>query len=401
MSARAVVKHVPWGHLTLAAVLIIVGMAGTRPASINQGLGSPGPIAYVLVVIAALGLVVMEWRPLAGFAVTSASVLLYFVIGYAFGPILFPPVAAIFLLARRETLRRTLAAGSALYVAALVIGLAHGNFGRISTWGIVDAVVWILAWIAVPTAIGAAMRIRSESRAGVQAEQARRAASEERLQMAQDLHDTLGHGLAVIAMHSGVALHVLESQPDKARESLEAIRATSKESIDGLRAQLDLFRSGGSGEVGGSGGVGARGGAGTAPLRPRQGLADAEVLVRRIRSGGVEVATDIPRLHGVPADVDEAAYRILQESLTNVLRHAGPASACVRVRYDGGVLSLDVVDTGSTPVPRTGSIASRGSGIRGMRARAEAIGGSLVAGPGAEGGFAVHATLPCVLEEAS
>ena len=386
MPDPAVRKPIPWGYLAFAALIVFFGAVGTRPASINQGLGSPGPFAYVLIVVAAAGLVLMRSRPLVAFAVTAASVVTYFAVGYAFGPILFSAVAAIFMLARRVPLRRTLIAVSVLYAAALIAGLAHGMFGHAGWWGMAAGFIWILAWITVPTAIGSAIRIRRESQAGVRAEQARRAASEERLQMAQDLHDTLGHGLAVIAMHSGVALHVLDAHPDKARESLEAIRATSKESIDGLRAQLDLLRAGGTD---------------AAPLRPRQGLADSEVLVRRIRSGGVDVAVDIPALHGVPADVDEAAYRILQESLTNVLRHAGPASARARVRHEGDVLSLDVVDTGSGPQPSSGNLTSHGTGIRGMRARAEAVGGTLAAGPGSEGGFAVHATLPCVLEEAS
>ncbi|WP_170111119.1 sensor histidine kinase [Antricoccus suffuscus] len=382
----AALKPVPWGYVAFAALMLFFGAGGTRPASINQGLGTPGPLAYALIVIAAASLVIMRWRPLLAFTITSTAVITYFAVGYAFGPILISEAAAVFMLARRVELRRTLVAVAILYVAALLTGLAHGMFGHATWWGIGDAIIWICAWIAVPTAIGTAIRTRSESQAGVRAEQARRAASEERLQMAQDLHDTLGHGLAVIAMHSGVALHVLDSRPDKARESLEAIRATSKESIDGLRAQLDLLRAGGTDD---------------APLRPRSGLADAEVLVRRIRSGGVDVAVDIPMLQGIPPDVDEAAYRILQESLTNVLRHAGPARASVRVRHDNGALSLDVIDTGSGPSRSTAATSSRGTGIRGMRARAESVGGTLAAGPGAEGGFAVHATLPCVLEEAS
>lgn len=198
--------------------------------------------------------------------------------------------------------------------------------------------------------------------------------------MAQELHDSVGHGLAVIAMQAGVALHVLARNPDKARESLEAIQAASRESLHGMRVQLDVLRSP-EGE--------------DAPRRPAPGLADADVLLGRIRAGGLEIAADL-QAGDLPPEVDVTAYRILQESLTNVLRHAGVTLARVRVTREGDDLVVEVRDNG----PASGADAGQGadgrsgSGIAGMRARAEALGGEFEAGPRPEGGFVVRARLP-------
>ena len=193
--------------------------------------------------------------------------------------------------------------------------------------------------------------------------------------MAQELHDVVGHGLAVIAMQAGVALHVLDRDPGKARESLEAIRAMSRESLDGLRTELAQLRAG----------------AGDVPeRRPLPGVADLALLVQRVREGGVDVRLEVTgRLDGLPTDVGAAAYRIVQESLTNVLRHAGADAATVVVRAADAQLEVEVVDRGSGGAP-----GADGSGIRGMRERATSLGGTVEAGPASGGGFRVRAVLP-------
>nr|WP_246211366.1 sensor histidine kinase [Phytoactinopolyspora alkaliphila] len=195
--------------------------------------------------------------------------------------------------------------------------------------------------------------------------------------MAQELHDSVGHGLAVIAMQAGVALHVLDRNPAKARQTLEAIRDASRESLESLRAELNVLRTP-EGDP--------------APRRAGLGMDDAGVLLDRIRAGGVTVDADIQVRH-LPPDVDLAAYRILQESLTNVLRHARATRAGVRVRQDDDVVLLDVADDGAGSGPLSPD-GHRGTGIAGMTARAVALGGELVAGPRPDGGFAVHARLP-------
>ena len=204
----------------------------------------------------------------------------YLAVGYPVGPILIAVPVAAAGVAVAWPLRRVLVWNGGLGLAVYVAGGVRFGTGLAASHGMP-----FLAWlatsftaVAVPTAIGVAVRVRRESEAGLRAAQALRAVAEERLRMAQELHDSVGHGLAVIAMQAGVALHVLERNPGKARESLEAIQAASRESLHGMRVQLDVLR--------GPEGDGA-------PLRPAPGLADADVLLRRIRAGGLEIAADL------------------------------------------------------------------------------------------------------------
>jgi signal transduction histidine kinase len=170
-----------------------------------------------------------------------------------------------------------------------------------------------------------------------------------------------------------VALHVLDRDPEGAREAMEAVRATSRESLENLRAELEALRS-----------------PGATQRRPAPGLEDLDRLTDRVRAGGVAVRVDIdPDLPALPPAVDAVAYRILQESLTNVLRHAGAAAARIRVVRQDATLLVDITDTGVRPCTPGG-----GSGIRGMQAQAEALGGTLHAGPRPAGGFVVAARLP-------
>jgi signal transduction histidine kinase len=188
--------------------------------------------------------------------------------------------------------------------------------------------------------------------------------------MAQDLHDGVGHGLAVIAMQAGVALHVLDRDPAKARDSLLAIRETSRESLDALRAELTRLST----EPGGG------------QRTVRNGLADLPALVNRVRAGGLDV--DLRSDTGeVPEEVGAVAYLVVQEALTNVLRHSGAASARVVVAHASGSVVVTVVDDGQ------GGDVTEGLGIGSMRSRVERLGGALSVGPGAQG-FEVRAEIP-------
>jgi signal transduction histidine kinase len=190
--------------------------------------------------------------------------------------------------------------------------------------------------------------------------------------MAQELHDGVGHGLAVIAVQAGAALHVLDTDPVKARESLEAIRATSKESLEALRAELAHM----------SGDPGAR--------RPAPGLDDLDALLDRVRSGGL-IVDRTGAVDGLTEPVSRAAYAVVQESLTNVLRHADATRAIVSFERRAEDLIVTVRDDGNGGTPDSGQ--DGGMGISGMRARVEALGGSLDAGPGPSG-FRVRAVIP-------
>ena len=238
--------------------------------------------------------------------------------------------------------------------------------------------------------LGSAARARGEQLAAIaearaeqaraREEQERRLASEERLRIARELHDVLGHHLSLINVQAGVGLHLMDSRPEQAREALSAIKTASSEALREVRSVLGVLRT--EGEV--------------APRQPALGLnrlgeltADAGIPVRTTVSGQ-------PR--ELPAEVDRAAYRIVQEALTNVRRHAGPEpDAAVSVGYRPGVLHLAIRSAGAAEPP--GGATERGSGITGMRARAESLGGRLEAGRTPDGGFLVSAVLPAPVEE--
>ena len=368
----------------LTLILLVAGIGGTYPASQDQLDWSRAPDgwAYLLVILAGLPFLLRRRYPIAVLIASGTALLAYFAAGYAFGPILFTIPAIAYTLGSRLPMPAAVRWIGAYYLLMFAVVIVrtigeyeHDLWPQIAVWALVS-----LAAFGAPLAIGIAARVRRESEAGVRAAMARRAVSEERLRMAQELHDSVGHGLAVIAMQAGVALHVLDREPAKVRDALEAIRDTSRRSLDGLRAQLQQMREPAADD---------------APRRPVVGLAEVDLLLDRIRAGGLDIRTDIdPTLRNgdLPPDVDVAAYRIVQESLTNVLRHAQASRASVTIQRRDGAVVLDVVDNGTVaPTPRPGG---SGTGIAGMRARAEALGGTLEAGPQPDGGFAVHARLP-------
>jgi signal transduction histidine kinase len=211
-------------------------------------------------------------------------------------------------------------------------------------------------------------------------EQQRRQASEERLQIAQELHDVLAHNISMINVQAGVGLHLMDTDPQQARQALAAIKQASKDTLGELRAVLDLLR-----------------GTDTAPRMPTGGLADLESLVARVRTADLDVRIERSGTQrALPPEVDLAAFRIVQEALTNVVRHAVAATAVhVWLDYRDESLAVHVDDDGRTPPAWRGDDAGSGNGLPGMRERATALGGSFRAGPRADGGgFAVLAVLP-------
>jgi signal transduction histidine kinase len=213
-----------------------------------------------------------------------------------------------------------------------------------------------------------------------EAEAARRVA-EERLRIARDLHDTVAHSMATITVQAGSALHLLDGGDTRLRRALTAIRATSKEALAEMRATLGQLRTPASGE----------------PRTLAGGLDRLPALSDAVTAAGAPVTVEIEgEQRPLPPAVDQAAYRILQESLTNVLRHAGPdARATVSLRYEPAGLAIRVTDDGgrdghtARPLPPGG-----GHGLTGMAERAAAVGGEVTAAPRAEGGFEVVARLP-------
>jgi signal transduction histidine kinase len=214
-----------------------------------------------------------------------------------------------------------------------------------------------------------------EEQARAREEQEKRQASEERLRIARELHDVLGHHLSLINVQAGVGLHLMDNSPEQARESLAAIKTASSEALREVRAVLGVLRPEEE----------------AAPRQPALGL---DRLGELTAGAGLPVTTTITgERRPLPAEVDRAAYRIVQEALTNVRRHAAEASVEVTVDYAPDKLSLSVRDDGQSPAQAAAG-DDTGSGIAGMRARAESLGGTLHAGPLAAGGFLVTAVLP-------
>jgi signal transduction histidine kinase len=356
-----------------ALVLAAVGIVGTAGAGAWHQTAAEAPVtslAYGLAVVAALALAGRRIWPVATLAVVTFATSLYLVLRYPYGPILLSLLVAVYTVARYVPLRRALVAAA----VALVVLMAHILVGQ----GVGPGLVGIVpgsAWVVVPFAVGIAVRLHRESVVRERNQLARTHADQERLRVAQEVHDVVGHGLSAITMQAEIALHLLDRQPEQAGPALSAISRTSREALEDLRVTLALVRR--------SDGDDAR-----APL---PGLVRLDDLVARMSDSGVSV-----RVHTAGARrpltsaVDLTAYRVVQESLTNVLRHAGAATALVRLGYLPGELMVEVTDTG-----RGGAAdAPPGHGLSGMRERVTALGGSFDAGPGDSGGFRVHMRLP-------
>jgi Signal transduction histidine kinase len=397
--ASAPAGRLSWVDLPLPLALLAVGLVGTGPAAQNTGMPAP-PLAYGLVAVAASGLLLWRVRPLWNLMVTVSATLLYLLLGYTYGPIMLTLAVAAFGAALWLPLRRAVAAAATVVVATLAVeAIGTATSGRPWSDFAVAAGLAIPAWLGIPAAVGVAIRIRRDAAAEVRSAQARRAVSEERLRLAQEVHDVAGHGFAVIAMQAGVALRVIDRDPAAARAALVAIRDASRDALAELRAEVEALRTGPVLGDRGRGGEapGDRGEAGEGPRRPQPGLADLPALVDRMRSAGLPVTLDgPPSAVDVTPAVDLAAYRIVQEALTNVLRHAGPrASAWVTVRVTGDRLQIEVRDNGvGDPLDRVGRGPVSGHGLAGMRTRAASVGGELTAAPLDPAGFLVTASLP-------
>jgi signal transduction histidine kinase len=239
----------------------------------------------------------------------------------------------------------------------------------------------LAAWLAALVSVMEVVRSRRErarEAARSHTEALQRKASDERLRIAQELHDAVAHNISLINIHAGVALHLFDEQPQQARDALATIKQSSKEALVELRSILGLLRRADE----------------DAPRAPTPSLAHLSDLVARSNAAGLDVRIDVEGdLAHLPRNVDVAAYRIIQESLTNVARHADRPDAVVRVHAVGGALDLEVLDEGSGS-KRGVDLPSGGNGIAGMRERATAIGGTFEAGPRPGRGFAVRVRLP-------
>jgi signal transduction histidine kinase len=261
-------------------------------------------------------------------------------------------------------------------VQLLVIGsFAHGDSLT------VNGVIALLA-MAASCMAGLLSRERHQHAVVLRSQEVAEAVTAERLRIARELHDMIAHSIGIIAIQAGVGSRVIQTQPAEAREALRAIETTSRETLSGLRRTLVALRQADL--------VAAT--SGKAALAPSPGLADLERLAAATADAGVRV--DVRRSgeqRPLPADIDLSAYRIVQEALTNVVRHAGTGRCRVAIGYGDEELSVEVVDDGRGA---TANGSAHGFGLVGMRERVGLLGGHLSTGPRPEGGFRVTARLP-------
>src|SRR5215211_3562252 len=337
---RGLFGIVPPGRATDVAVAALTGVVQillTLGASRNQP--DRQPLDLLAFVLLAVGPVALLWRwrsPSGVLGVVTASNVLYFALGYPYGPAWLALIVAFWTAVTGGARRAawvTAFVGLAAYFALAAV------FDRGAPVASVPAVIAHLGWLLVVlTAAEVAMASRQRRQAAerTRAEEARRRAGEERMRIARELHDVLAHNISLINVQAGVALHLMDEQPGQSRTALAAIKQASNDALGELRSVLDVLRQGDE----------------APPRTPASGLAHLDRLVAGAGATGLPVSAKVegtPR--PLPAGTDLAAFRIVQESLTNVTRHAGPASATVLVRYGPGDLTVQVDDDGCGPAP--------------------------------------------------
>ena len=375
--------------VAVAAILLVVvmGTAHVEPESAERAVDA---LAFVCGIGGALALLLWRRAPMAMVAVVAVEIFVYFARAYPPGPALLPGPISLVLLGMRA--RRSVAWSGALAMLAAVSGgllIGDGPSDRLA----LAAVGWTLAAVFAGQLIAA-----RRDRIMVERERRRltehQALTNERLRIAQDLHDSVAHAMATINVQAGTAAHLLARRrehidAEQLGAALTAIHTASGEVLDELGAILGLLRGGADPTS-------------TGALQPQLGLERLDDLVTRARADGLSVTVSGgEQAAGLPVPVSTAAYRVVQEALSNVRRHAGPG-ARVHVNVvaggDGGVTVEVLDDGGATPaaVPANArrSPAKEGFGIVGMRERVAAAGGQLAAGPAEDGGFRVVAQWP-------
>ncbi len=377
----------PW-DVRLAAITVALQIPGTVGASHRHGehdcwwassCQSPTHLnagAFALLVLGPLALVVRRRYPRAVLVFVFLVTLLYVALGYPQGPNYVALIVAFMSTVICGYRVAAAATGVAGWVMYLWLPAALGDTGLPTVLASLSLAAWLLVLFAAAEAIRA-RRQRAIRARQVREEEARRRADEERLRIARELHDVLAHSISLINVQSGVALHLLDEQPEQARTALSAINEASADALREVRSVLGVLR----------------GNREQPPLAPTAGLDAVDDLVSRAAAAGVEVSLQVRGdRRPLPASVDLAAFRIVQESLTNVVRHAGATAASVHLAYGDAELEVQIDDDGQGATPRSG--AGAGSGIAGMRERAAAVGGVFDAGPRPSGGFRVMARLP-------
>ena len=347
--------HTSWGHpLPLAITLALV-------TSLPVAWRSRQPLLAAALVLAGNGACAYAAAPhQAAFQPFVALALVAYSVGSHYEGPLWPPAGLA-------------VAAVPLFVAAVVHGQSAGNA--------IPNYVWLLAAWAVGRTVrswrqkSAALELANRELAEQRELQAQAAVTIERGRIARELHDVVAHNVSMMVVQAGAAQRVLEGPQPDVRNALEAIAHTGRQTVDEMRTLLGVLRETND----------------PTALKPQPGLAELERLVDGIRSAGLPVTLRVEGdPQGLPQALDVSAFRIVQEALTNTLKHAGPARADVVVRYEPGAVTLEVRDSGAGKANGSGT----GHGLVGMRERVAMFGGELDAAAQPGGGFAVRARLP-------
>ena len=382
----------------LAAIFVVVGVITAFGQAIRddegiirEGYREPGALLVVTVLVTCAPIAFRRRSPLVALVVSSLGIFVHILANWPEGSLPFAVVFLTYTVGAWCPLRKAVAGLAVVSTTVVVLGLSDApGLDAVGVFG-------VIAQFAAAWAIGVAMRSRrmatearvreADERAEAERQSAARVLAEERLRIAQELHDVVAHSMSVIAVQAGVGAHVLDERPEQARAALEAISATSRGTLTEMRRLLGVLRD--------SKGVRSQ--------APAPGLADLPGLVNDVRAAGVPVTLHVEgTADGVHAGIELSAYRVVQEALTNVLKHAGkPTRVDVTVRHLPGSLAVEVTDDGRGLAARssTGGVAGAvaegpGHGLVGMRERVELWGGELSVGPAPGGGYRVRAMLP-------
>ncbi|WP_030805341.1 sensor histidine kinase [Streptomyces sp. NRRL S-337] len=368
----------------------------------------PHELTATTVVLAALACAPLVWRrrlPRSVLAATGTLTLVELVAGASSprAPVAVAAVIALYTVASRTDRPTTWRIGALTVVVLTASAMLYGP----RPWYAQEN-LGIFAWTGMAAAAGDAVRSRrafvdairerAERAERTREEEARRRVAEERLRIARELHDVVAHHIALVNVQAGVASHVMDNRPDQAKQALAHVREASRSALEELRATVGLLRQSDDPR---------------APTEPAPGLGVLDQLVDGFVRAGLPVELEVPEAPGpLPASVDLTAYRVVQEALTNVHKHAGEgARATIRIAYHASALTVTVLDDGAGTAgvpgqraadrsgPPTGGTDGPeenggGHGLIGMRERVYALGGTIVTGPRAAGGFQVRVTLP-------
>jgi signal transduction histidine kinase len=371
MDRRGLLVDVGVAAVALVVSAVVAGDAGPDPAVREADVA-----AYLLIAVYSGSVVLRRWSPAVAVAVGFAAGLAYAAAGY---PQALTPIAVLSVYSAAVDLDRR--SGRRLIIPAVAVASLGTTLGPGPTsLGVPLLVVgaWMLGRSGRDRRLYTeALERKNRELEAARHELARQAVTDERLRIARELHDVVAHSLSVVAVHAGTGRMVAGQDAAAAAQALETIETTSRSALREMRQLLGVLRSGDGSEPG--------------ALGPAPGLADLPALVGEVAKSGLDVELRVSgERPAVPSGVDLSAYRVVQEALTNVLKHAGAAKAVVEVAYRDWEVTVAIADDGGGAAePLTG-----GHGLVGMRERVAVHGGQLHVGPGPTGGFSVRARFP-------